>query len=199
MLSKRIAYLRKKSEMSQSQLAQHLNVSPSTIGMYEQGRRVPDLPTLHSLSRLFAVSLDYLITGEESIQHSPEELKFLLHRDILAKNVQGVTMLITDQTAIGTRLREIRKFRKLSQTEVAASAGISCRAYADIERGGTNMRVDTMLSICQALHITPDALFVSESSPSTIHQQDFLQQLNSYSIEDRESAHALLSTIIKIL
>ena len=199
MLSKRIAHLRKKTEMSQSQLAEHLNISPSTIGMYEQGRRVPDLDVLLSLSRLFGVSLDYLITGEESTQHSSEELKFLLRRDILAKNVQGATMLITDQNTIGTRLREIRKSRNLSQTEVAAVAGISGRAYADIERGGANMRVDTMLGICQALHITPDALFVSESSPSTIHQQDFLQQLNSYSIEDRERAHALLSTIIKIL
>ena len=162
MLSKRIAYLRKKSEMSQSQLAQHLNVSPSTIGMYEQGRRVPDLPTLLSLSRLFGVSLDYLITGEESMQHPPEELIFLLHRDILAKNVQGVTMLITDQTTIGTRLREIRKSRKLSQTEVAAAAGLSGRAYADIERGGKHMRVDTMLDICQALYISPDEIFTDK-------------------------------------
>lgn len=65
MLSKRIAHLRKKAGMSQSRLALALNVSPSTIGMYEQGRRIPDLPTLISISRLFGVSLDYLITGEE--------------------------------------------------------------------------------------------------------------------------------------
>ena len=68
MLSKQIAYLRKKSGMSQSQLAAALNVRPSTIGMYEQGRRVPDLPTLISISRLFGVSLDYLVTGREFSQ-----------------------------------------------------------------------------------------------------------------------------------
>ena len=64
MLSKQITYLRKLSGMSQSQLAAAINVSPSTIGMYEQGRRIPDIPTLISISRLFGVSLDYLITGE---------------------------------------------------------------------------------------------------------------------------------------
>lgn len=64
MLSKQITYLRKLSGMSQSQLAAAINVSPSTIGMYEQGRRTPDIPTLISISRLFGVSLDFLITGE---------------------------------------------------------------------------------------------------------------------------------------
>ena len=67
MLSKQIADLRKKQGMSQSQLAKELNVSPSTIGMYEQGRRVPDLDTLIAMARLFNVSLDYLVTGKEFI------------------------------------------------------------------------------------------------------------------------------------
>ena len=68
MLSKQITYLRKNNGMSQSQLAAALNVSPSAVGMYEQGRRVPDLPTLISISRLFDVSLDYLVTGKEFSQ-----------------------------------------------------------------------------------------------------------------------------------
>jgi len=68
MLSKQISYFRKKTGMSQSQLASKLKVSPSTIGMYEQGRRIPDLTTLISISRLFDVSIDYLITGKEFSQ-----------------------------------------------------------------------------------------------------------------------------------
>lgn len=199
MLSKQITYLRKKSKMSQSQLAERLNISPSTVGMYEQGRRFPDLPTLISISRLFNVTLDYLITGEESAQYSPAELQFLLRRDILAKKQQGATMLITDLKTIGNRLREIRKDRKLSQSTVAAAANISERAYADIERGETNMRVETMLQICQALHITPDAVFAEESNPTTIQQKELLQRLNSYSVEDRERVYNLLSTILKML
>lgn len=199
MLSNRITYLRKKSEMSQSQLAEYLNVTPSAIGMYEQGRRVPVLEVLLSLSRLFGVSLDYLITGEESMQHSPEELKFLSHRDILAKKQQGATMLITDLNAIGKRLLTIRKAQRLTQSEVAAAAGISGRSYADIERGEANMRIETMLRICHVLHITPDALFVEESDTATIKQHELMQQLNSYSAEDKERVCGLLSTITKML
>ena len=199
MLSKQITYLRKNNGMSQSQLAAALNVSPSAVGMYEQGRRVPDLPTLISISRLFGVSLDYLVSGEESVHFPPAELHSTVHHDILAASNEqaGIVMIITDPTTIGTRLREIRKSRKLSQSEVAAAAGISGRAYADIERGVTNMRVDTMLGICQALHITPDALFIEENNPTTIHQQELLQKLSSYSAEDKAKIQDLLSTILK--
>lgn len=67
MLSKQIINLRKKQGMSQSQLAKELNVSPSTIGMYEQGRRVPELKILLAMAHLFNVSLDYLVTGKEFV------------------------------------------------------------------------------------------------------------------------------------
>lgn len=65
MLSYRIAFLRKKYHMSQSQLAAALNISPSTLGMYEQGRRIPSLETIVKIADLFCVSLDYLINGRE--------------------------------------------------------------------------------------------------------------------------------------
>lgn len=201
MLSKQIAQLRKNVGMSQPQLARLLNLSPSTIGMYEQGRRVPDLPTIVSISRLFGVSLDYLVSGEESVHFPPAQLHSTVHHDILAASNEqaGIVMIITDPTAIGTRLRVIRKSKKLSQAEVASAANVSGRAYADIERGATNMRVDTMLGICQALHISPDALFVAENNPATIHQQELLQKLSGYSAEDREKVYDLLSTILKML
>lgn len=72
MLSDRLTALRKGKGYSQSQLAQELNLSPSTIGMYEQGRRVPDLDTLIALAKLYRISLDYLITGRE--YRFPEEI-----------------------------------------------------------------------------------------------------------------------------
>ena len=53
-----IQQLRKEKGWSQLQLSKELNVSPSAVGMYEQGRRIPDLETLITLSRLFDVSLD---------------------------------------------------------------------------------------------------------------------------------------------
>ena len=62
---RRIIMLRKQSQMSQLQLAQALHVSASTIGMYEQGRRIPGLDILIRMSHVFGVSLDYLVTGND--------------------------------------------------------------------------------------------------------------------------------------
>lgn len=69
MLSKRIVYLRKKSGISQAQLAKELNISASAAGMYEQGRRTPNLDVLVMLAQYFGVSLDYLITGSERLSN----------------------------------------------------------------------------------------------------------------------------------
>ena len=65
-------------------------------------------------------------------------------------------MLIIDTREIGNRLLAIRKKCGMTQVEVAEAADLSNRTYADIERGTSNMRVDTVIKICSALHITPD-------------------------------------------
>lgn len=63
MLGPRIAALRRAANFSQGELAQKLGVSPSAVGMYEQGRREPSADTLVALSRIFGVTVDYLLTG----------------------------------------------------------------------------------------------------------------------------------------
>lgn len=63
MLGARIAALRREAGLSQSQLAQMLKISPSAMGMYEQGRREPSVQTLVELARVLEVSTDYLLTG----------------------------------------------------------------------------------------------------------------------------------------
>lgn len=63
MLGMRIAALRHKAGLTQKQLANLLSVSPSAIGMYEQGRREPSADQLVAMAHLFGVTTDYLLTG----------------------------------------------------------------------------------------------------------------------------------------
>ena len=70
MLGPRIAILRKERKLSQSELAQLLKISPSAVGMYEQGRREPSAQLLVEMAQIFGVSTDYLLTGQAQ---SPEE------------------------------------------------------------------------------------------------------------------------------
>lgn len=64
MLGTRIAALRKQTGMSQAELAKHLRISASAVGMYEQGRREPGADMLVALAEAFGVSTDYLLTGK---------------------------------------------------------------------------------------------------------------------------------------
>ncbi len=63
MLGARIAALRKEHKWSQADLAARLQVSPSTLGMYEQDRRQPSAEMLVKLARELEVTTDYLLTG----------------------------------------------------------------------------------------------------------------------------------------
>ena len=57
----RIKKLRRKNNWTQKDLANILDVSPSTIGMYEQNRREPDNDLLLKISQVLNVSLDRLL------------------------------------------------------------------------------------------------------------------------------------------
>lgn len=72
MIAHRIIALRKKRGWTQAQLARRLHITSSAEGNYEQGRRLPPVEILVSISKLFNVSLDYLITGVEFV--SSDEL-----------------------------------------------------------------------------------------------------------------------------
>ena len=63
MLHKQIELLRRKNGWSQAELARRLHISPSSVGMYEQGRREPSISMLLALSKEFGVTIDYLVTG----------------------------------------------------------------------------------------------------------------------------------------
>lgn len=77
MLGARIAALRREAGLSQAELASRLQVSPSALGMYEQGRREPSADTLVRLSRELGVTTDYLLTGKPS-ERETEKLDALL-------------------------------------------------------------------------------------------------------------------------
>lgn len=64
MLGERICLLRRRQGWSQAELARRLCVSPSAVGMYEQGRREPSLEAVVALSHAFCVSTDFLLTGK---------------------------------------------------------------------------------------------------------------------------------------
>lgn len=69
MLSERLRELRRLSGMTQTELAKRLAVSPSAVGMYEQGRREPNNKILSQLCQIFGVSSDFLLGASSPPDH----------------------------------------------------------------------------------------------------------------------------------
>ena len=108
-------------------------------------------------------------------------------------------MLLFDFRTIGNKLLAIRKRIGMTQAEVAEAAGLSDRTYADIERGTVNMRLETLLRICQVLHITPDEILTEDRHPEDIKQEELLQRLSACNTKDKETALQILAVYLKSL
>ena len=108
-------------------------------------------------------------------------------------------MLISDLLTIGNKLLSIRKRMGLTQAEVAEAAGLSDRTYAAIERGTGNMRIETILRICGALHITPDEILTEEDCSIAARQNELIERLNACNPKDRETALRLLTVYLQSL
>jgi len=108
-------------------------------------------------------------------------------------------MLIFDFRTIGNKLLTIRKKVGLTQAEVAEAAGLSDRTYADIERGTVNMRIETILKICEALKITPDEILTEEQEPNIMWQNELLEELENCTPKEKETALKLLSVYLQSL
>ncbi len=70
-LGEKIYLLRKKSGMSQDELAETMDVSRQSISKWEAGKSTPSIESLVAMSEIFHVSVDYLVkddakTGEDA-------------------------------------------------------------------------------------------------------------------------------------
>lgn len=108
-------------------------------------------------------------------------------------------MLTTDYRRIGNSLFTIRKHAGFTQSEIAEKAELSLRTYADIERGVCNMRLDTLLKICAALHITPNEILTTDEDDYSQKQSDVIARLDDCSSAEKSTALHILEIYLSSL
>lgn len=64
-LAERLREERLKKELTQKELGDLLGITDAAVGMWENGRRTPDVDVLGTLAELFDCSVDYLIGRSE--------------------------------------------------------------------------------------------------------------------------------------
>lgn len=124
--------LRKNSALSQSDLAEELNVSRATIKNYEASITKPDIDFLILASDYFSVTIDCLLGID-----IPEKDCIVL---------------------FSNRLNELRKKKKLTQVEMAKLLMVTQGAYQKWEAGSREPSFEMLMRIADILEVTIDFL-----------------------------------------
>lgn len=73
--NEKLQYFRKKSNLTQEELAEKLFVSRTAISKWESGRGMPIISSLKAISEVFNISIDELLSSEEIIEVAEKENK----------------------------------------------------------------------------------------------------------------------------
>ena len=77
-LSDKIILLRKKSNLTQEELAEKLGVSRQSVSKWEMGNSIPDINKIIQLSNVFGVKTDYLLKDDiDDIEYSDDTVEEL--------------------------------------------------------------------------------------------------------------------------
>lgn len=73
--NKKLQEIRKQKGLTQEELAKQIFVSRTAISKWEQGRGYPNLESLKRLAKLFSVTVDQLLSGDELLNIAEQDNK----------------------------------------------------------------------------------------------------------------------------
>lgn len=144
-----IRLAREMAGLAQNELAERIGVSASTLNGYESGNHAPKPELLNRIADICEVSVDFLLGREDIVDSSP------------------------DPNKIEERIRELIISRYGDQKSFAEKCGMYGSTLSTIlSRGFLKSAIGNVLTICDALDISMDALAHGEIA----YRQDFARQ-----------------------
>jgi len=102
-------------DMTQKELAEHLQIADSTLSYWEMGKYEPDNEALMKLSRFFKVPIDYILDGDfTSWNISEKHVPYQVANTMEATTAPNTTDVLLDARAVFSR----PEFDGLMQSEI---------------------------------------------------------------------------------
>ena len=114
-VGKRIKELRLNKNLSQSELADKLIITPQAISKWERGVSLPDVTMLQSLSEIFGVSISYLLSGGDNKDRDFIDVEDKKKKKVIVLAI-SVLILILIGVIIWLVLNNNFKLNKISTT-----------------------------------------------------------------------------------
>ena len=135
----RLRKIRQQKQLTQTEVANALNVSQTAMNQYEKGNRKIPLSMLKKFAEYFGMSVDELVDTERSIEDSREE------------------RLIMNQC--GNQLKSIREANNLSISELANEFHITEEIYASYENGTKQIPLNILINFAKHYNVSIDKIF----------------------------------------
>lgn len=162
-LGRMISRLRTEKGLSQRDLADLLGVSNGAIGMWETGKRQPDLDTVKKIASFFGISIDYLMGNpQSSIDYSNYQMD-------------------TSEFALDfkMRIRDLMAEQKISEDAFAERAGFNREETDSYLYGNRIPSIEDLIKIASALNVSSDYLLdISKRKKITTEEELLLQSFN---------------------
>lgn len=169
-----IRYYREINKLTQKELANKLSISPSTIGMYEQNRRTPDIQTLASMSKIFGVSTDYLLG--------------------LSKSRTGENDCSTyfyENGEANYSIRQIAEMKGISYEEILEKSCIEKERFNSIWFGSSQPVAEELIRLSHVLNVSIDYMLDNSRREKITSDEEIILR---YYHHDEESIMMLLES-----
>lgn len=120
-ISKNICELRKKSMLTQAELADKLNYSDKAISKWERGESLPDAEMLYKIAELFNVDISYLFEEHKFEKLSPEDEKKLRTKGIVIKTLIALTFTIIPLIILILVISAFREFIEITNVALGST------------------------------------------------------------------------------
>ncbi len=184
MIGYKIRQLRKDSGLTQKELADKLSICPSTIGMYEQNRRIPDAEMLSKIAFIFGVTVDYLL-GENSSYEPKANGCFLLFEN--SKWAECTKRIRNRLSELGISESEFCAIRKINLDEAFSSD-----IFLDIANS-LDVSTDYLLGLSDIKTSSADILFAQSLS---LREKDIIE---SFRLLNRDNKDIMVGELKKCL
>lgn len=185
MIGEQIRYFRKKSGLSQKNLASRLFVSQQAVGKWERDEATPNPEAIVKMSAIFGISTDALLgqvavstddaqndikaaffEGAEDLP--PEEMDALWEdaREYLLKFCSWLLIVFKKEVRMLKLIRALRIKKGLSAKKLADLMEITPQAVGKWERGEANPSAAQLPVLADLLGCTIDALFGRDDQDS---------------------------------
>ncbi len=104
-----------------------------------------------------------------------------------------------DYAEVGKRIASCRVRQRLTQEDLSELSGVSIPHISNIENGKTKIKVDTLVRLSNALHVSTDYLLCgSVDAAQPIQDQEIAELLKGCDAEERSAIYQIVKSCVQV-